>query len=176
MSLIPLLALVLSFAAEAGNVLRDVNEWTEADPIPAELKVVPECVGDDCGMRPDLARHSIETTENFLLLREIVIGGEVTPLIFRVALSRLLEADGFPEVRKLLMSGPINRKEHKSLRAKLGQPVAEIYVVAILASDLPSGESEEILQRLGKLLDEGTSLDEAIQLVDVTRPKSVAAR
>jgi len=171
MSLIPTLALVLSFASEAGNVWKEVNEWTKNDPIPAELKVVPKCVGDDCGMRPDLARHSIEKTENFLLLREIVIGSEATSLIFHVALNRLLEADGFFEVRELLLSTPINRKEHRSLRAKIGQPVAEIHVVAILTSEIPIGESEEILQRLGGLLKEGASWDDAFQLVDVETSK-----
>ncbi len=162
--------LTLSQVANANNVWREVNEWKQGDPIPTDLKTSRVCHGDDCGMKPDLGLHSIAKTQNTQLLWELVLGRDSISMVFSVALGRLLEEDGLPKVRSLLINKPVLRKEHRDLRELFGHRIALMHVAEINNSVMPREDAEKVLRRLGELLEAGAEWNAAYQLVADENP------
>jgi hypothetical protein len=164
------LLLLLSEQVSAGNVWAEVKEWKKGDPIPGDLKISRRCRGDDCGMMSDLGLHSIEETQNVGLLRVLVLGKDVDETLFKYAFSRLIDLEGFSQVRSMLVANPVRRKEHKTLRELFRQPIARIVVAGINDNSMPREDATSVLKKLGGLLDEGMEWKVAFRIVESENP------
>lgn len=166
--------LATSGAANPPDLWVKVNGWKHGDEIPVELTRPRQGFVDDCGIAPDLALHSIQETPNVPLLEELVLSREATPLIFTAALGRLLELNGFPNVRRWLIRNPELRAEHAALRQLFEQDVVRVYGAAVRDIAMPRERATLVLSRLKALLESGVEWLDAYRTVANENPDTEA--